>query len=798
MTTNHEQAIRTVVQDRPVTTSYNGQSSPAMPNAEKAREYLRGNCEISELYPYLDEYRTVMDYYKYKPGYIDSGNDEKFYNRCMAFLALSCFQFIKVGEDVEGFFGILDSEKLALDCQVAGFAASYKSYSEYNRGCSSEALFEGAVKTFTRYLAERREETLAAFSQAPAEGRLLALRVLRGNAGENKTEILSYAADGSKLVREELLDILYGRKDWAESMIELLDAKKAALRELAIHVLAHWQEEDRTYREVLLQAMEKEKNTKVLTLLQNVLDIQESDMPKDEASKEELVKQLHKGGKKKTLAWAYETPFSAVHKTSGEVADEEYLQAVLLCYASQNGCGISKSAELLAKDLVENEFAVYINELFDKWLAAGAESKKKWALYAAAIHGGEDVIRKIQHQLQEWPQAARGAIAAEAVKALALNPSPSALLIVDGISRKFKFKQVKAAAGAALEFAASQLGISREELSDRIVPDLGFDENIERVFDYGTRSFKVRLTTALDIEVYDENEKKLKNLPAPGKKDDEEKEAAAYEEFKQLKKQLKTTIASQKARLEYALSVKREWGTEAWRNLFVKNPLMHQFATGLIWGVYENGGLVQCFRYMEDGSFNTVDEDEYELPENACIGLVHPIELSDEEKEAWKQQLEDYEITQPVEQLCRAVYYVEEEERDRKSLERFGGCILKDLSLNGKLTALGWYRGSVQDAGGFYTYYREDAELGMGVELNFSGSFIGMMDEDVTIYDVRFYKAGTVERGSYVYDEADKERSYFLKDVPPRYFSEIVYQLALATASSTEKDEDWKKNVRLI
>lgn len=798
MSTNHEQMINKLVMDRPVTTSYNGHTSPSMPNAEKAREYLRGNCEISELYPYLDEYRTVMEYYQYKPGYIESGNDVKFYNRCMAFLALSCFQFIKVGQDVDGFFGILDSEKLNLDCQLACFAVSYKSYNEYRRECSSEVLFEGAIKTFTHYLAERREETIAAFLKAPAEGRFLALRVLRGNAEENKKEILGYAADGSKLVREELLDILYGKKDWADSIRELLDAKKAAIREMAIHVLAHWQEENKAYREVLLQAMEKEKNTKVLTLLQNVLDIQESDMPKDEASKEELVKQLHKGGKKKSLAWAYETPFSAVHKTSGEAADEEYLQAVLLCYVSQNGCGISKNAELLANDLDINEFAVYVNELFDKWLTAGAESKKKWALYAAAIHGGEEIINKIRHQLQEWPQAARGAIAAEAVKALALNPSPSALLIVDGISRKFKFKQVKAAAGAALEFAASQLGITREELSDRIVPDLGFDENMERIFDYGTRTFKVRLTTALDIEVYDENGKKLKSLPAPAKKDDEQKAAAAYEEFKQLKKQLKTTIASQKSRLEFALSVKREWETGAWRALFVKNPLMHQFATGLIWGVYEDGKLVQSFRYMEDGSFNTVDEDEYDMPENARIGLVHPIELSDEEIEAWKQQLEDYEISQPVEQLSRTVYYVEEEEKDRKSMERFGGCILKDLSLNGKLTALGWYRGSVQDAGGFYTYYREDAELGMGVELNFSGSYVGMMDEDITVYDARFYKAGTVERGSYVYDEADKERSYFLKDVPPRYFSEVVYQLALATVSSTEKDKDWKKNVRLI
>ena len=85
-------------------------------------------------------------------------------------------------------------------------------------------------------------------------------------------------------------------------------------------------------------------------------------------------------------------------------------------------------------------------------------------LYAAAIHGGADIVNKLQHQIQEWPQAARGAIASEAVQALALNPLPQALLVVDGIARKFKFKQVRAAAGSALDFAASQLGITTEEL----------------------------------------------------------------------------------------------------------------------------------------------------------------------------------------------------------------------------------------------------------------------------------------------------------------------------------------------
>ena len=51
----------------------------------------------------------------------------------------------------------------------------------------------------------------------------------------------------------------------------------------------------------------------------------------------------------------------------------------------------------------------------------------------------------------------------------------------------------------------------------------------------------------------------MKNLPAPGKRDDEKKAAAAYEEFKQMKKQMKEVIASQTMRLEQALSSARLW-----------------------------------------------------------------------------------------------------------------------------------------------------------------------------------------------------------------------------------------------
>ena len=233
------------------------------------------------------------------------------------------------------------------------------------------------------------------------------------------------------------------------------------------------------------------------------------------------------------------------------------------------------------------------------------------------------------------------------------------------------------------------------------------------------------------------------------------------------------------------MSAERLWQVEQWKELFVKNPVMHQFAIGLIWGLYEGKVLKDTFRYMEDGSFNTVDEEEYELPQTGTIGLVHPIELEEEDLTAWKEQLSDYEVIQPMEQMERPVYRPSEEEKDQTELTRFGGKLINGLSLSGKLQNLGWYRGSVQDAGGYYTFYREDG--GIGVELEFSGCFVGDENEEVTVYGVQFYKAGTVQRGSYVYDTVKEEHRYRLGEISPRYFSEIVLQLTKATASSQEQ-----------
>ena len=680
-----------------------------------------------------------------------------------------------VYDDIQNNF-YSEERKEMLNTVVANAMIARKSENDtdYKKYCPKGSVF--IRKAFVKYLVAANDEN-----------------------NSSKAEILKMFGDSSKEIRRTVVSQLSDHKEFESDVIELLKAKKAAVRESAVDVLASWGAEN--YRDTLLAAADTEKSAKLADRIRDILSI-EKPVSNDGkiVTPTDLVESLHKGGRNKKILWIYATPSPTVHFKNGSEADDKYMQAIMLCYANMTVFGISDKANLLAGELNEEELKAFVSEMLSRWLSDGAESKKKWVLNFAAIHGGSEIIDVFLHYIKEWSENMRGAIAAEAVKALAMNGSSQALMAVDNMAHKFKHKQVKNAAVQALDSAAEALGITSDQLADKIVPDLGFDENMQRIFDYGTRKFKVYLTPSLELEVYDESDKKLKNIPAPGKRDDEVTAKKSNAEFKAMKKQLKTVISIQKMRLETALLADRRWSKSAWEDLFVKNPVMHSFARGLIWASYEGGALSQTFRYTEEGTFNTSDDDEYELPENAVIGLIHPIDLDEDTLSAWKEQIEDYEITQPIEQLDRPVFKVEPDEIDKLDLVRFEGRTINCMSLLGRTAKYGWQKGSVQDAGCFYTFYREDITErtknedgtfivnGNAVELSFEGMYVGGDDSDVNIEKVRFYKPGTVSYGSYVYDHVDDSKAIPLEKISPRYFSEIVNQLELITKSAEKKD----------
>lgn len=768
----------------------------------EAEKYLLGEMEISDILPCVSSWRELYSgrYWNRNEElhrYILYGETQiykralvlEFLNLSKEYIAYfwvdSAFDQIEYNwkyKDIEprqtkSILKLMDEEKIPPQYQIEFLSKVYNG--NYFAPYYEENAYQKCLEVILEYHSDWHNEWKIASQSNFIPSRILAIRVMELQWEEYKKELLACAAENSKEGRELLQTIFVAHPECETDILTMLKSPRGSEREMAIEVLCHWGAEK--YHNALSMAFEKEKTKKIRTMIQNAIGFEGCQNNNTaEPTLENLIHEILIGTWKRKLSWLSFEPHTKVHKKDGKQAEENYLAAILISYADMKTLGINKDAQRLAAELNPAELALYMKEIYHFWIDEGAQAKRKWVLYAASIHGGDTMVTEIDTQLQAWAKEGRGAMAAEAVKALALNPTPTALILVDQIARKFKKRQVKAAAAQALDYVAEQLGITREEMEDRIVPNLGFDRQMKRVFDYGKRQFKVVLTPTFSLEVYDEKERQLKNMPTPSKTDDPELAKAANDAWRQLKKQLKMVVAAQKLRLEQAFSTDRQWKTENWKALFVENPIMRQFATGLIWGVYQGKGLdktvIKTFRYMEDGTFNTVDEEEYQLPEIVDIGLVHPLELSEEELAAWKEQLSDYEIVQPIEQIERPVFRVTDEEKEELELIRFGGVVVNSLFLFGKLQDMGWYKGEVGDGGSFDTYYHNDQNN--SVELEFSGDGIASLDIDVTIYGVHFCKK--------------QEQNQFvpcrLGEVNPRYFSEIVLQLTKATASSTKRE----------
>ncbi|EKQ56080.1 MULTISPECIES: DUF4132 domain-containing protein [unclassified Clostridium] len=685
--------------------------------------------------------------------------------------------------------------QLLLSC-----GASVRNYICYLGNCAfgnyvRNSLRSQAVNIIENLIKTKAEEVIENIPNCDAESRKGILEILNKNLEETESAkiLIEYLGDSSKVVRERVIELLSSNKTRQQLVIPSLSSKKQAVRESAVKVLL--KSRDEKVLEALGKALEIEKSEKIKALLREALNLESALEEKDEELDIlEYCKQGLKGNKAAALRWLdCDTLTKVKFKESEAYAEGEIIKYVLVCYASCIEIGLSSEALKVGELLDKKDLSKLALEVLQRWLDAGAESKKKWILSFASVYGDYEVISLLKKNIEEWPKNSRGAIASEAVKALALNGSNEALIIVDNISRKFKFKQVKTAAALALKFAAEQIGVDIEELSDRIVPNLGFDVRGERVFDYGDRKFTALLTPELTLEITDESGKKLKSLPAPTKKDDEAKAKEALVEFKNLKKQLKTVSNIQAIRLEMALSSNRKWTKDSWIKLFVENPIMHKFAIGLVWGVYKDNALTDSFRYMEDGSFNTKDEEEYELEDGMIIGIVHPIELNNEDMSLWKEQFENYEIKQPFEQLNREIFIVTEEEKKRNTVERFGGTMLNGLSLLGKLTGFGWIRGAIGDGGGYFAFYKEDNSYKVEAGLNFSGISVGYENEEATVYDLCFYKLGTMSKYAYISEKTQEQNMVSLDTLPERFFSEILYQVSRALVSKTGTNDKWRE-----
>jgi hypothetical protein len=236
----------------------------------------------------------------------------------------------------------------------------------------------------------------------------------------------------------------------------------------------------------------------------------------------------------------------------------------------------------------------------------------------------------------------------------------------------------------------AERGLSADQLDDRIVPDLGLDERGWRTFDYGPRQFRLVFGPNLKPLLRDAAGKTMPGLPRAGAADDPVKVAEAARDWKVLKMQAAETVKVQAKRLERALVARRRWSVTDFEQYVVGHPFLGHVAAFLLWGDYGGDGKrVGAFRVTEERTYANSEDRPYALAGTA-VGIVHPLELTEQERARWGEVFGDYELIAPFPQLGRRIHLLQPGEEGLTELTRFAGKGAPEIVFTAILKQQGW------------------------------------------------------------------------------------------------------------
>ncbi|MCC3765911.1 DUF4132 domain-containing protein [Glycomyces sp. TRM65418] len=328
--------------------------------------------------------------------------------------------------------------------------------------------------------------------------------------------------------------------------------------------------------------------------------------------------------------------------------------------------------------------------LFALWTAVGAPSKDGWALTQLTRFADDGTVRELAALTSRWPGEGQHKRAVTGLQVLGAIGSETSLRALHQIARKVRFRPLQEEAGRQIETVADRLGLTTEQLADRLVPDFGLDREASLVLDYGPRRFKVGFDEQLQPFVTDADGEPLKRLPKPSAQDDAETAEEAYDRFMELKRELRKVAKEQVRRLERAMVEGRAWTVPEFKEFFADHPLMWHLARRLVWSA-ESGGEPFGFRLAEDRTVADVEDDACDLPDDALIRLAHPVALGDR-LAAWAGIFADYAILQPFAQLSRPILAFTDQDLETGRLARFEGATIQVGPLLGLIRS-GWRRG---------------------------------------------------------------------------------------------------------
>lgn len=468
-------------------------------------------------------------------------------------------------------------------------------------------------------------------------------------------------------------------------------------------------------RNLILTGLALNPAPEALPIIREFID----DKAHDEASRDLCLDALENGGESisdldpwaelslealQALAQDQKVPAAVSKQWSADIADllaplgDDLAQYLLTILASDDAEQLPRRARKILSFVnagTRADFALYgVNQ----WVAANGAAEVTWFTRAVANYADERVVNELVKAVKAWKKQ-RKVKANDAIRLIGRMPGIFGLAQVRELweSRGFS-PSIVDTCQQTLQAAADKRGLSLPDFLDQLVPSFGLTKE-GLVLDVGPYQYTAKIGPDLALVVVGPKGKSTKSLPKAKADEDTDLRSQAELKFKALKKNLKPVLTQQGKRLTEALHIGKTYPRAHWQRMFVEHPLLSIVGSRIVFNAMDaEGNILLQLRPSDDGALLDLNDDEIQLPEaTASLRICHPLDITADDREAWKEHFEDYQIPSPIDQWNAPIVEANEEEAKADRILRHDGQVITHASLAGLLKKWGYQKGEAGD-----------------------------------------------------------------------------------------------------
>ena len=345
------------------------------------------------------------------------------------------------------------------------------------------------------------------------------------------------------------------------------------------------------------------------------------------------------------------------------------------------------------------------------------------------------------------------------------------------LKAKVKNKNILSRINKAFMALGKKSGQTKEEIEESVIPDMGINPEGEFIQEIaGIKCvFSIVNIKTFDTYFLHADGKRQKTTP----KLIRDEHANELKGFKKKVKDIKTSLNSQRKRIEEFYLLDRKMTFDNFKKHYHDNNLISILAKDLIWDFRDdksNSTLIFCGRQLLNSDSQPTKKDL-----SACtVSLWHPIGHDSEEIIKWRNFVLNKEIVQPFKQAFREIYLITDAELNTKSYSnRYASHILNKDHVSALCKVRGWSPSGIINYGkATYKIPGTDLKAEYWVSEVFLGEYSKTYGSaHISTDQVRFYK---------------KKKQLDLIEVPAILFSEVMRDVDLFVGvTSIGNDPEW-------